>query len=137
MTSHPGLSNAGKRLAKPNRYRGGARLHHSLPARLLRLRLCPYPRTLGARRFRRALRSAKDTGWQIAHGRALEFTCCAPRTFLATVSAVAEQSRDRFPPPQKVHLKSVRLFLGAWFGVDATDVLLGVGISSFFHWSCA
>jgi hypothetical protein len=34
-------------------------------------------------------------------------------------------------------LKSVRLFLGARFGVDATDVLLRVGISSFFHWSCA
>ena len=36
------------------------------------------------------------------------------------------------PSPKKVHLKTVRLFLGARLGVDASNVLLRIGISSFF-----
>jgi hypothetical protein len=32
-----------------------------------------------------------------------------------------------------MHLKTMRLFLGALLGVDALDVLLGVGIGSFPH----
>jgi hypothetical protein len=31
----------------------------------------------------------------------------------------------------------VRLFFCAWLGVDATDVLFRIWISSFFHGSCA
>jgi len=86
--------------------------------------------------FCRAFRSAKNACRQIAHGRAFELPRGAPRAFLSAVSAIAEQSRHRFTPTKEVHLKPVRLFLGAWLGVDATNVLLGVGISSFFHGSC-
>ncbi len=32
-----------------------------------------------------------------------------------------------------MHLETVRLFLGARLGVDAFDILLGVGIGSFPH----
>ena len=158
MISRPVSWNAGRPLARLNERgplsSGRARLRRAgssfnltarrslaLPARTLAtssrfLSLC-LSRSLSARSLRRALRSAKYASRQIAHGRALEFPRRPPRTFLSSVSAVAEQSRDRFSPAEKVHLKSVRLFLGARFGVDATDVLLRVGISSFFHWSCA
>jgi hypothetical protein len=86
-----------------------------------------------ARSRRCAQWSAKYACRQIAHGRALKLPGGPPRAFLATVAGVAEQSRHCFPSTKKVHLKSMRLFLGAWLGVDATDVLLRVGISSFFH----
>ena len=87
--------------------------------------------------FRRAQRSPKNAGGQIAHGLALELSRGPPRAFFPAVSTVAEQFRHRLPPTKEVHLEPVRLFFGAWFGVDATNVLFRVGISSFFHGSCA
>src|SRR5205085_4856908 len=56
-----------------------------------------------------------------------------PRAFLAAVTVITEQTRDRIPAAKKVNLKTVSLFFGARFRVDAPDVLFRIGISSFFH----
>jgi hypothetical protein len=127
--------NAGRLLVPPNRSRGARHkpLYSSTPARLLSLRLGPFAARNLRACFPRAHRSAKYACRQTAHGRALELPGGPPRAFLPAVSAVAEQSGHRFPAAKKVHLKSVRLFLGAGLGVDATNVLFRIGISSFFH----
>ncbi len=129
------------------RFSRSARQSLALPKRrasidALRVAFLPFalvflPREAFAFAFRRAHRSAKNARRQIAHGGALELSRGPPRAFFPAVSTVAEQSRHRFPPAKEVHLKSVRLFLGARLGVDATNVLFRIGISSFFHGSCA
>jgi hypothetical protein len=61
--------------------------------------------------------------WQITQGRLPKLPCCPPRAFFPTVAVVAKQTRDRIPAAKKMDLKTVRLFLGARFRVDAPDVL--------------
>src|SRR5437773_11326758 len=117
MISRPVLWNAGRLSGRRD-----SRRRASTTARFL-LSLC----------LRCAQRSAKDACRQVAHGHPLELSGGSPCAFLSTVSAIAEQSRHCFPSTKEVHLKSMRLFLGAWLGVDATDVLLRVGIRSFSH----
>lgn len=86
--------------------------------------------------FRRRLAapgSQRGAGWEIAHHFAAIFTRRFAGLLFAPVNGVAEHPRASRGATNEVHLKSVRLFLGARFGVDAFDVLLGVGIGSFPH----
>ena len=70
---------------------------------------------------------------QVAHRRLAELPRRAPRPFFSAMAVVAEQARHGIAPAKKVHLKTVRLFLGARFRVDAPNVLFRIRISSFFH----
>jgi hypothetical protein len=76
---------------------------------------------------------AKNAIRQIAHGRFPKFPGGAPGAFFATKAIIAEQTRDGVATAKKMDLKAVSLFLGAWFRIDAPDILLRIGISSFFH----
>ena len=76
---------------------------------------------------------AKNALRQIAHRRFPVLPRRTPRAFLAAVTVITEQTRDRIPAAKEVNLKTVSLFLGARFRVDAPDVLFRIGISSFFH----
>src|ERR1051326_3965880 len=67
------------------------------------------------------------------NGRALEFASGAARAFFSAKKRIAKHSGHSVFPAQKVHLESVRLFLGPRFGVDAADVRFRVGIRSSSH----
>ncbi len=77
--------------------------------------------------------SQRGAGWEIAHHFAAIFAGRFAGLLFAPVNGVAEHPRASRGATNEVHLKSVRLFLGARFGVDAFDVLLRVGIGSFPH----
>ena len=85
------------------------------------------------RAFVRLLRSAMSSSRQIAHRYALKLSGGPTGRLLSAMHRIAEQSGYRFPSAKEVDLKTVRLFLGAWLCVDATDVRFGIGISSFSH----
>src|SRR4030088_448365 len=78
-------------------------------------------------------RSAENAIGQITHGGAFELPRRAPGQFFATVNGVAEHSCHCVVAAQKVHLKSVGLFLRLRFGINAADVCFGIRIGSFFH----
>ena len=63
----------------------------------------------------------------------LEFSRGTSRLQLTAIDAVAKHLGYDFISSKKVDLKTMRLFLGALLGVDALDVLFGVGIGSFPH----
>jgi len=69
--------------------------------------------SLFAAHLLRRTRPAKHAVGQIAHGRFPKLPRGAPRTFLATVTVIAEQARDRITAAKKVNLKAVSLFFGA------------------------
>jgi hypothetical protein len=91
--SRLGSSNAGKRIAKKS---------------------APNP-ILSSKTDKSALR-------QTADDRAPELPCGTSRCFLSPVDAVAKHLCHHFGSAKKMHLKTVRLFLGASFCVDAADI---------------
>src|ERR671919_554741 len=70
----------------------------------------------------RLLKTDKFPPWQTAQGRALEFPCGPPRSFLATIDAVAKHPCNDLISAKEMHLKTMRLSLGAPFCIDAPDV---------------
>lgn len=87
------------------------------PARFLSCSLL-FPRA-----FLGTHRSAKDAFRQIAHRGFAELSRCTTCAFFSAVTVVAKQARDRVAAAKKVDLKTVSLFLGAGFRIDAPDVL--------------
>jgi hypothetical protein len=69
------------------------------------------------------------------HRTSLKFTGGATRTLLAPIKRITEHSRHGILPPQKMHLKTVRLFFGAGFRIYAPDIRLRIRIWSFSHGS--
>ena len=88
-------------------------------------------RLLGPAVFGRSRKSRARR--QIAHRFAAIFARRFTSGFFSTVNGIAEHSRPRRWTPHEMDLKAVGLLLGARFGVDALDVLLGIGIGSFPH----
>src|SRR3954453_2810228 len=62
-----------------------------------------------------------------------EFARGTTRSFFPAIERIAKHSRDRFVAAQIVHLKTVRLFVRAFFSVDAADVLFRIRIRSPSH----
>lgn len=87
---------------------------------------------LTARLFCRP-RPTKNAFRQIAYGGFPKLPRGAPGAFFAAEAIVTKQTRDRLTAAKKMNLKTVSLFFGARFRVDAPDVLFRIGISSFFH----
>jgi len=58
----------------------------------------------------------------MTQGRALEFPCGTPRSFLPTVDAVAKHPCNNLIAAEEMDLKTMRLSLRAPFCVDTPDV---------------
>ena len=67
------------------------------------------------------------------HGRPLELPRRAPRTLFSAVKGIAKHPRHSILAAQKVHLKTVRLFFRARFGVNAANIRFRIGIGSSSH----
>ena len=88
-----------------------ARARFASFGRLFRLRLFP------------GCRPAKDSVGKFPHFRVPEFPCGSPCAFFSAVAVIAKKPGHRCPAAQKMDLKTVGLFFGARFCVDAPDVL--------------
>jgi hypothetical protein len=59
---------------------------------------------------------------QASQGRALEFPCGTPCSFLPTIDAVTKHSRNHLIAAKEMDLKTMRLSLSAPLCVDTPDV---------------
>jgi hypothetical protein len=85
--------------------------------------------TIAARLFK----SDKLSSRQTSQSRLLEFSRGTSRLQLAAIDAVAKHLGYDFICAKKVDLKTMRLFLGARFCVDAANVRLRIGIRTSSH----
>jgi hypothetical protein len=81
----------------------------------------------------RLLKSDKLSPRQTSQSRLLEFSRGTPRLQLAAIDAVAKHLGHDFISAKKVDLKTMRLFLGARFCIDAANVRLRIGIRTSSH----
>ena len=66
----------------------------------------------------------------------LKSSRCATRSLFSAIKGITEHfCHGRFPP-KKMHLETVRLFLGAGFRINAPDVWFRIRIWSFSHGVC-
>jgi hypothetical protein len=68
-------------------------------------------------------RPAKYSLGEFAHFRVPEFPRCSPCAFFSAVAVIAKEPGDRGAAAKKMDLKTVGLFFGARFRVDAPDIL--------------
>jgi hypothetical protein len=93
--------------------------------RTLRPDLWNAGRPIGEKRAPTAIRLLRPDKFPLretAQGRALEFPCGSPRSFLATIDAVAKHPCNHLIAAKEMDLKTMRLSLGAPFCINAPDV---------------
>lgn len=71
--------------------------------------------------------------WKIGDRHALKLSRSATSGFFATMNGVAKHFGHHFRPTQKMDLKTMRLFSGSRFRIDALDVRFRIRIGSFSH----
>jgi hypothetical protein len=70
---------------------------------------------------------------QTAHRCAPEPPRCTPRTFLATVNAIAKHFRYDVTSTKEMHLETVGLFLRASFRIDPPNVRFRIRVGASSH----
>jgi len=71
--------------------------------------------------------------WKFPYRAVPELAGSPTSTLFTAVETVAEHFRHRLIAAQKMDLEAVCLFLGASFGVDASDVFFRIWIWTFSH----